>query len=357
MRVLPSTTIFNQEMSFLSNSLLFKRLPIALAIIAGAYGCNSNTSSEQTAEQAPVALVKSADFNADSAYQFIQKQVDFGPRVPNTAQHRACGDYLVATLKKYGWQVVGQPFTATTFDGKKLNARNIIGSFNPQASKRILLTSHWDSRPFSDQDSLIKNKPVLAANDGASGVGILLEIARVLSKETAKPEIGVDIIFFDAEDWGSSGSEDTGMEYSGFCLGSQHWAANKHNPGYTAYFGILLDMVGAKGATFFKEGYSTQLADDVVRQVWATASRLGYSNYFIDETGGAITDDHVPVNKVARIPMIDIIHTRQNNMSKTFFDQWHTAHDTMENIDPKTLKAVGQTLIQVLYQEAQDQPL
>lgn len=355
MQVLQKVTIFNQEMSFLSNSLFLKRLPILFAIIISAYGCNTN--SEQTTEQAPAVLIKSADFNADSAFQFVQKQVDFGARVPNTAPHKACGDYLVATLKKYGWQVVEQPFTATTFDGKKLTARNIIGSFNPQASKRILLASHWDSRPFSDQDSLVKDKPVLAANDGASGVGILLEVARTLSAQSNKPEIGVDIIFFDAEDWGSSGSEDTGMEYSGFCLGSQHWAANKHNPGYTAYFGVLLDMVGAKGATFFKEGYSTQLADDVVRQVWATASRLGYSNYFIDETGGAITDDHVPVNKVARIPMIDIIHTRQNNMSKTFFDQWHTAHDDMANIDAKTLKAVGQTLIQVLYQEAKDQPL
>lgn len=342
-------------MSFLANKLITKRLPALLAIVIAVYGCKSNTSSEQTAEQAPPALVKSADFNADSAFQFVQKQVDFGARVPNTAPHKACGDYLAATLKKYGWQVVEQPFMATTYDGKKLNARNIIGSFNPQASKRILLASHWDSRPFSDQDSLIKDKPVLAANDGASGVGVLLEIARVLSKEANKPEIGVDIIFFDAEDWGSS--EDTGMEYGGFCLGSQHWAANKHNPNYTAYFGILLDMVGAKGATFFKEGFSMQLANDTVRQVWNTASRLGYSNYFIDEPGGSITDDHLPVNKVARIPMIDIIHTRPHNLSETFFDQWHTSHDTMENIDPKTLKAVGQTLVQVLYQEAQDQPL
>lgn len=357
MLVLQKITIFSQEMPFLSNRLFFKRLPILVAIIAGAYGCNSNTSSEQTAEQAPAALVKSADFNADSALQFVQKQVDFGARVPNSAPHKACGDYLVATLKKYGWEATEQPFNATTYDGTKLNARNIIGSFNPKASKRILLAAHWDSRPFSDQDSLVKNKPVLAANDGASGVGVLLEVARVLSKEAQKPDIGVDIIFFDAEDWGSSDSGDNGIEYSGFCLGSKHWAANKHNPGYTAYFGVLLDMVGAKGATFFKEGYSMQMAGDVVRQVWTTASRLGYSNYFIDEAGGAITDDHVPVNKVARIPMIDIIHTNQHNLSKTFFDQWHTSHDTMENIDPKTLKAVGQTLIQVLYQEAQDQPL
>ncbi|NIJ56017.1 hypothetical protein FHS68_005212 [Dyadobacter arcticus] len=320
------------------------------------YGCNSKDSSEQTSEQNATKLVNSPEFSSDSAYQFVQKQVNFGPRVPNTPAHKACGDYLVATLKKYSFQVIEQPFTATTFDGKKLNARNIIGSFNPTAAKRILLTSHWDSRPFSDQDSTIKTKPVIAANDGASGIGILLEVARVLSLQTPKPDIGVDIIFFDAEDWGSSG-EETSLEYSGFCLGSQHWAANKHVPNYTAYFGILLDMAGAKGATFFKEGYSVQMAEEVVRQVWTTASRLGYSNYFIDERGSAITDDHLPVNKVAHIPMIDIIHTRQNNLAHTFFDQWHTADDTMEHIDSQTLKAVGQTLLQVLYQEAAGQAL
>lgn len=345
-------------MSLISKSLHLKRLSILILAVAGLFACGGEkTSSEQTAEQAPPALVKSADFNADSAFQFVQKQVDFGPRVPGTAQHKACGDYLVASLKKYGLQVTEQTFKDTTFDGKILNGRNIIGSFNPTAAKRILLAAHWDSRPFSDQDSVVKNKPVLAANDGASGVGILLEVARTLSAQSAKPEIGVDIIFFDLEDWGSSESEQTTMEHGGFCLGSQYWAANKHISNYTAYFGILLDMAGAKGATFFKEAYSLQLASDVVRQVWTTASRLGFSNYFIDEAGPGITDDHVPVNQVGHIPMIDIIHTRPNNMNKTFFDQWHTAHDTMENIDPKTLKAVGQTLVQVLYQEAQDQPL
>jgi len=328
-----------------------KRLCLLLLAVFSIYSCKTKESSEQTDEQAP-ALVKSPEFNADSAYSFVKKQVDFGPRVPNTKPHVTCGDYLVATLKKYGMQVTEQKFVAKTYDGKELNARNIIGSYNPKAAKRILLTSHWDSRPFADQDSLEKTKPVPAANDGASGVGILLEIARTLSLQTAKPEIGVDIIFFDAEDWGNS--EEAGeMEYSGFCLGSQHWAANKHLPDYTAYFGVLLDMAGAKGATFFKEGYSVQMAEGVVREVWNTASRLGYNNYFIDENGSAITDDHLPVNKVAHIPMIDIIHTRQNNLSKTFFDQWHTTHDTMENIDPKTLKAVGQTLVQVIYQEAE----
>lgn len=313
-------------------------------------GCKSKTSSEQSAEQVQ-KLVASPEFHGDSAFQFVKKQVEFGARVPNAPAHKACGDYLVSTLKKFGLEVTEQNFFPTTYDGKKLNARNIIASFNPKATKRILLTSHWDSRPFSDQDSIIKNKPVLAANDGASGVGVLLEIARVLSISGNKLNLGVDIILFDAEDWGNS--EKATDKFGGFCLGSQYWAANKHIPDYTAYFGILLDMVGAKGATFPKEGYSVSMADGVVRNVWEIASQLGYSNYFIDKAGPSITDDHIPVNETAKIPMINIIHIKQNDPEHTFFDQWHTAHDDMENIDPKTLKVVGQTLIQVLYQESE----
>ncbi len=215
-----------------------------------------------------------------------------------------------------------------------------------------MLAAHWDSRPYSDQDSTRKTLPVLGANDGGSGVGILLEVARTLHENQNKPDLGVDIFFFDAEDWGTTAGPSSD-KYAGFCLGSRHWADNKHIPGYSAYFGILLDMVGAKGATFLKEGLSTQYANEVVRTVWNTASQLGYSNYFIDQAGPTITDDHVPVNEVAKIPMIDIIHTRMNDPSRTFFDDWHTTGDDMENIDPNTLKAVGQTLIQVLYNEGQ----
>ncbi|MBU1821929.1 MAG: M28 family peptidase, partial [Bacteroidetes bacterium] len=210
---------------------------------------------------------------------------------------------------------------------------------------------HWDSRPFADEDSTRKTQPVPGANDGASGVGVLLEIARVIHAASSKPDIGLDLMFFDAEDWGNS--EVAGDEFGGFCLGSRYWAENRHIPNYTAYFGVLLDMVGAKGATFPKEGYSTRNANEVVRTVWNTASKLGYSNYFLDQQGPAITDDHVPVNQIAKFPMIDIIHTRVNDLSRTFFDDWHTTGDTMENIDRNTLKAVGQTLLQVLYNEAQ----
>ena len=334
-------------------SFFAKQLFVVIAVCCALQGCKTKTSSEETTEQ-QVKLVASPVFNPDSAYAFVQRQVDFGPRVPNSPAHKLCGDYLIDKLKKYGLQVTEQAFVATTYDGKKLNARNIIGSFNPTASKRILLAAHWDSRPFADQDSVHKTKPVPAANDGASGVGVLLEMARVLSAQTQRPDIGVDIILFDAEDWGSDDATD---KYSGYCLGSQYWAANKHTPNYTAYFGILLDMVGAKGAVFQKEGYSVQMAESVVNNVWGIAAQLGYSNFFINDRGNAITDDHVPVNEVAKIPMIDIIHTQPNNLSQTFFDAWHTTQDTMENIDPKTLKAVGQTLMQVLYQEAQPEAM
>lgn len=329
------------------------RVAYLILVTTSIFSCRTN--SEKTTETVGMVLVKAPEFNADTAYHFVQKQVDFGPRVPNTSPHEKCGDYLVATLKKYGFEVTEQKFTPTTFDGKKLNARNIIGSFNTAAAKRILYASHWDSRPFADQDSIKTTKAVPAANDGASGVAVLLEIARVISLQAQKPDIGIDIIFFDAEDWGNS--EIATDEYSGFCLGSQYWAKNKHIPTYTAYFGVLLDMVGAKGAIFQKEGFSMQLAGEVVNNVWQIASLLGYSNFFVDQRGPAITDDHLPVNKDAKIPMIDIIHTQQNNLSHTFFDQWHTTNDTMEHIDPKTLKAVGQTLTQVLYQESEPETM
>jgi hypothetical protein len=320
-------------------------------------GCRTNNSSESTSTPATTARTQAAPaFSADSAYHFIEQQLAFGPRVPNTPAHKQCGDYLAATLRRFGLSVTEQTFTATTYDGKKLNARNIIGAYNPSASKRILLAAHWDSRPFADEDPDPKNhgKPVLAANDGASGVAVLLELARVLSTDTTQLDLGVDIIFFDAEDGGNS--EKATDPYSGFCLGSQYWAANRHQPGYSAYFGVLLDMVGAKGATFLKEGYSMRYASAIVRRVWNTASGLGYSHIFIDRDGPAITDDHVAVNEIAKIPMIDIIHTQVANPTRTFFDHWHTTTDDLSQIDPNVLKAVGQTLIQVLYEEGSPRP-
>jgi glutaminyl-peptide cyclotransferase len=324
---------------------------LSCVLLTGLVSCDDKkkASSEQTTENAAASLVKTPTFSGDSAYNFIAKQVDFGPRVPGSAAHQKCGDYLVAKLKQYGCVVIEQKFTTTDYTGRKVNGRNIIGSLYPQAPKRIIISSHWDSRPVADEDTVRKTSPIAGANDGASGVGVCLEIARILQNAQPAPGVGVDIIFWDLEDMGNSTLAKD--EYSGFCLGSQYWANNKHVANYSAYFGILLDMVGAKNATFPYEQYSTQYAGDVQRNIWNVASQLGFSQYFIAQPGAGITDDHLPVNKTAKIPMVDIIHTQINSQSRTFFEDWHTHEDDMRNIDALTLKAVGQTLTQVLYQE------
>lgn len=329
---------------------------LALALLAGA--CKEKSSQTGATQTAEPAMVSAPAFNADSAYAYIDQQVKFGPRVPNTPAHVKTGSYLVAKLKQFGCEVIEQAFVATTWDGKKINARNIIGTINPQATKRVFISSHWDSRPIADNDSIAANKtkPVPAANDGASGVGVMLELARAIQQAKTKPNIGVDFICFDVEDLGDGEKaskdfekESGDIDYLGYGLGSRYWAKNLHKPGYSAYYGILLDMVGAKGATFPKESYSVQMAPSVVNNVWQTASRLGYSQYFVDAPGGQITDDHVAPNTIAKIPTIDIIQL--NTQTGGFFPAHHTLADDMRNIDRGTLKAVGQTLLQVLYNE------
>ncbi len=314
------------------------------------FSCGSGSNENETTTTAQVNIVNTPVFEADSAVAFIQKQLEFGPRVPNSKAHKACGDYLINTLRNYGWQITEQQFQVRNYKGEMLNARNIIGTYRPEIKKRILLTSHWDSRPWADEDDKETSSPVPAANDGASGVAVLLEIARILNTQPDSLDLGIDIIFFDAEDSGNTSESDD--EYGGYCLGSRYWSENKHIPGYSAYFGVLLDMVGAKNATFPKEGISRQYAGEVVKKIWGTASQLGYDRYFINVDGPGITDDHLPVNRTAKIPMVDIVHLQVNNRDHTFFEHWHTTQDTLENIDPETLKAVGQTLLQVLYNEA-----
>ncbi len=314
-------------------------------------------TSEGSQTPAQVTMNPAPAFNADSAFALIEQQVALGPRVPNTPAHVRGGDVLIALLKEYGCTVTVQDFQPTTWDGTKLRARNIIGSINPTAAKRILLATHWDSRPHADQDTTKakQTQPVLAANDGASGVAVLLELARSIQQSAKKPTVGVDIMFFDAEDWGDGNKVSKDFEpkigeqvdFVGFCLGSRYWASNPHKPGYTAFYGVLLDMVGAKGATFQREGYSMQFAPAVTTTLWQTASQLGYSQYFIGQTGSPITDDHLAPNLIAKIPMVDIIDYRPMG----FFPGWHTAEDDMRYIDRATLKAVGQTLLQAVYNE------
>jgi hypothetical protein len=285
------------------------------------------------------------DFNADSAYEYVKKQVDFGPRVPNSEAHEVCANYLLEKLKDYADTAFFQSFKTRAFDGTTLNGKNIIASFNLKAKSRIFLSAHWDSRPWADKDPdpSKHNIPVDAANDGASGVGVILEIARQLS--ISKPEIGVDMIFFDLEDYGNYSDNDS------WALGAQYWSKNLHDPDYNAKYGILLDMVGAKGAKFYMEGYSMMYAADIVKKVWTAAGRTGYGSFFIFEKVGYIDDDHLSVNENAGIPTIDIIHLDNNSSNGSFFEYWHTTKDNMDAIDKEVLKAVGQTLMTVIYEE------
>lgn len=327
----------------------FRNLSFGLVVVLMfACGCKQKTTSTSTAEYQYQQV--SPSFNADSAYSYTAKQVSFGPRVPDSKAHLECGDYLVKTLKRFGAEVVEQNTKLKVFTGKIVGSRNIIGSYKPENPNRVILFSHWDSRPFADEDPDVSmhNTPIPGANDGASGVGVLLEVARELQKK--QPNIGVDIAFFDVEDYGEPEDAKNVPPGDWWCLGTEYWAKNPHKTGYKARFGILLDMVGAPDATFLKEGYSMNYAPEYVENIWSTARQLGYGNYFVDSDGNTITDDHVPVNQIAGIPSVDIIHLDKN--SKTSFGwYWHTTKDNMDNVSKETLKAVGQTIMEVVYKE------
>jgi glutaminyl-peptide cyclotransferase len=342
-----STGLMRNSRKFKVESLKFKAVMIyAFCFLLSScsdFGCKKKIDKADPVEtKNPVP-----SFNADSSYQFVQAQVNFGPRVPNTRPHQQCGDYLIYSLQKMGLSVKVQNFEAKAFDGKNLILRNIIASINPEANQRILLAAHWDTRPFADQDSINKNKPIDGANDGGSGVGILLEVARSISAFKSKPHLGIDIILFDGEDYGAP-EEFAGNHTDTYCLGSQYWAKNKGN--YTAFFGILLDMAGAKDAKFAMEGVSMQYGPAIVTTVWNTAHAIGYGEFFIFKKTGPITDDHYYINTLAQIPCIDIIE--YNTQGDNYFGEyWHTHNDNMSVIDKKTLKAVGQTLLEVVYNE------
>ncbi|HXB39791.1 MAG TPA: M28 family peptidase [Bacteroidia bacterium] len=294
--------------------------------------------------------INAPDFNSDSAFAYIKAQAGMGPRIPGSRAHEAAANYFEKKFKEYGAEVIIQKFTATTFDGKKWLGKNIIASFNPENPNRILLSAHWDSRPFCDRDTLKENqkKSCPGVNDGASGAGVLLEVARLLAKQ--KTKIGIDIILWDMEDYGAgqTGLAPDGIE-DDWGLGSQYWSKNPHKPGYVAKYGILLDMVGGKNTNFPIELTSAYYAGQIQKNIWTTGQNLGFANYFSDKTIGEIVDDHLYINKWANIPCVDIIG--YNISGKGFFPQHHTLTDDLNAIDKNTLKAVGQTLLEVIYNE------
>lgn len=323
-----------------------------LALLALTLSRCSNEPSQKSPPAGPALpeLPPTPPFDADSAYALVARQVSFGPRVPGTSTHAACADWIVAQLKRHGAEVIEQTATVKAFNGQQLPMRNIIGRFNPETKERILLLAHYDTRPFADKDSERQNEPILGANDGASGVGILLELARHLGGKVHGP--GVDMLFTDVEDYGQpSGSMTMDDNTIGtWALGSQYFSKNPPVPGYTARFGILLDMCGAKDARFYREALSMRFAPAIVNKVWKTAAAIGHGDRFVQETKYFVgTDDHLPINERLRIPTIDIIEF--NEGTNAFHPSWHTHADDMDVIDAATLKAVGQTVLEVVWKE------
>ena len=287
-------------------------------------------------------------FSADSAYQFVASQCNFGPRVPGSEAQEACAKWLENELRRHGALVKLQEGEMTAYNGSKLPVINIIGTFNPDAKMHVLLMSHWDSRPFADNDpdSTKRKLPVMGANDGASGVGILLELARLCNEKL--PQVGIDIFLTDAEDYGAPDDWEGTHDEKWWALGTQMWCKQAAKEGYRAEYGILLDMVGSANASFYREYYSERFASSFVNEIWQTAARLGYGDLFINQSGGGVTDDHVFVNRMLHIPCVDIIDTRTDSEG-TFCPQWHTTSDTMENISRETLGKVGRVLVSLLW--------
>lgn len=317
-----------------------KRLIQILSLVAVLFviGCNDKPKEvKKGKKKKPFVLAKMPEVNADSVFSFVQKQVDFGPRTPNSEAHEKCADWLVAKLKGYNFEVKAQKGVQLAYDGEKLKFTNIIGRFNPEVKKRILLTAHWDTRPWADQDHRNIGDPIDGANDAGSGVAVILEIARLLNLQ--KPTVGVDVVLFDIEDYGKANGT--------FCYGSQYWMHRTELTTNTPVFGINLDMVGDPNATFLYEGFSAEYARPVLDKVWKIAEKMGHQNYFVSTLDGQITDDHLYVNR-AGIPCIDIIH---RSVTTGFADSWHTHDDNISNISKNTLKSVSDVVLQTIYRE------
>ena len=281
-------------------------------------------------------------FDGERAYADVVRQVEFGPRIPGTAGHDTARAYFVETLSALADRVLEQPVTAAIGDSVTVEGTNIVASFNldPGVRTRIMLSAHWDTRPRADRDpdSTRHSDPVPGANDGASGVAVLLEMARLFHE--VPPDIGVDLILFDLEDLGDYATADTTGPRTPFALGSAAFVRN--NSTYRPTFGILLDMVGDENLRIAKEGYSRTYAPRIVEKVWEAAAEVG-AEAFVDEPGGAVEDDHLPFLQQG-IPVINLIQS-------PFPVTWHTTADTPEHVSAASLQQVGDVLVEVVYSE------
>lgn len=301
------------------------------AVLSLAVACGGADASARDEGAAPPAAV--SEFDGAAAMEYVRRQVAFGPRVPGTASHRAAGDWLVAELRKRADTVLVQEWTHTTADGQRLPMRNILARFRPAEARRVLYLAHWDSRPLADNESDPDKAalPVPGANDGGSGVAILLGVADALKQRPAS--VGVDLLFVDGEDWGSF---DTNTDV---LIGSRYFAAHLPSDGYAPLLGVLWDMVGDSVPVFEQEANSLQAAPEVVQRVWATAQRLGHGAAFTNRQGLAITDDHVPLIERG-LRVIDVIDLD--------YAWHHTTEDTADKVSRSTLQLVGDVALAVI---------
>lgn len=313
------------------------------AMLWGTASCSAHKASAGESDSASTSSesnVAVPQFSGDTAYAYVKRQVEFGPRVPNTSAHVSAGDWMVARLKQSGAEVHEQRADLTAFDGTVLHARNIFARFNPQVKEgRLLLLAHYDTRPWADQDPdpARRTSPADGANDGASGVAVLLEAARLIGEQN--PGRGIDILLVDAEDYGTDNNDES------WALGARYFAETMRDLGWKPEKAILLDMVGGKDAVFPYEYFSRQSAIALDEDFRDAAAAAGYGQYFPEYFGGAVTDDHVELIKQG-IPAIDVI---EYSAETGFNPAWHTHADNLDNISATTLKAVGQTLMQYIY--------
>lgn len=275
------------------------------------------------------------EFDGTTAFGYIQTQVGFGPRVPGTKAHEQMGDWLDSLLRQRADTVIVQSWKHVTTAGDTLPLRNFIARFNPAAGSRLLLLAHWDSRPVSDsprsQDS---TKPVLGANDGGSGVALLLGVADALKR--APPAVGVDLLFVDGEDFGHFTEAPADV-----LIGSRHYGANQP-PGPKPLYAVLFDLVADKDLQLYQEGNSLIGAPEVVELVWNTAKDLGYGGYFIASPRHTLIDDHLELQK-AGIRAIDVVDFD--------YPAWHTQYDTIDKVSAASLQVVGDVAMALIRRE------
>jgi Zn-dependent M28 family amino/carboxypeptidase len=300
---------------------------LVLALSSLAIACGGDSQKGSAAQREPTSTAASTGFSGAAAYNYAKAQVDFGPRVPGSPAAKKAGDWIISQMRARADTVIVQSFTYPTADGKKLPLRNILARFRPDLKERVLYLTHWDSRPISESATTEAERkmPVPGANDGASGVGMFVALADVLKK--TRPTVGVDLLFTDGEDYGQFGPPEVDV-----LIGAKYFATHLPSPDYKPLYGVLWDMIGDRDLRIPYEMISFQQAPEVVSRVWQTAADLGYANIFVQESGGEVIDDHVPLLR-AGLRVIDVIDLT--------YPPHHTPQDTMDKISAKSLTIVG----------------